>query len=234
MKLIKKKISISIMLALGIVFSLSGCGQKDDEQTKKTTSPESHNKNGAAAHSPDAMQSSYSPYVGRDHPENVYFGDTHLHTSISLDAYGDGNTKVGPDEAYRWAKGETIASDNGIPARISRPLDFLMVADHAEYLGLVPGLGRKDPLLMKDKEGARWAKMIEEGKLKSDVFSEFIHDWTIRIGYSIKLMILPFSIVSLRLQWFKSRFMLTARQSSWSTFQKETSDLTAQIPVFTI
>ena len=178
MKLIKKKISISIMLALGIVFSLSGCGQKDDEQTKKTTSSESHNKNGAAAHSPDAMQSSYSPYVGRDHPENVYFGDTHLHTSISLDAYGDGNTKVGPDEAYRWAKGETIASDNGIPARISRPLDFLMVADHAEYLGLVPGLGRKDPLLMKDKEGARWAKMMAEGKLKSDVFSEFIHDVT--------------------------------------------------------
>ena len=123
-------------------------------------------------------KNSYSPYVGRDYPENVYFGDTHLHTSISLDAYGDGNTKVGPDEAYRWAKGETIASDNGIPARISRPLDFLMVADHAEYLGLVPGLGRKDPLLMKDKEGARWAKMIEEGKLKSDVFSEFIHDVT--------------------------------------------------------
>ena len=125
-----------------------------------------------------AKKNSYSPYVDRDYPENVYFGDTHLHTSISLDAYGDGNTKIGPDEAYRWAKGETIASDNGIPARISRPLDFLMVADHAEYLGLVPGLGRKDPILMKDKAGARWARMIEEGKLKSDVFSEFIHDVT--------------------------------------------------------
>ncbi|MHC4567257.1 MAG: DUF3604 domain-containing protein [Planctomycetota bacterium] len=120
----------------------------------------------------------YSPYVGRDFPENVYFGDTHLHTSISLDAYGDGNTSVGPDEAYRWAKGETIAGDNGMPARISRPLDFLMVADHAEYLGLVPGLARKNPILLKDREGARWAKMIEEGKLKSEVFSEFIHDVT--------------------------------------------------------
>ena len=126
----------------------------------------------------EVKNDTYSPYVGRDFPENVYFGDTHLHTSISLDAYGDGNTKVGPDEAYRWAKGETIASDNGIPARISRPLDFLMVADHAEYLGLVPGLGRKDPALLKDKEGARWAKMIEEGKLTTEVFSEFIHDVT--------------------------------------------------------
>ena len=123
----------------------------------------------------DADKEAYSPYVGRDTPENVYFGDTHLHTSISLDAYGDGNTKVGPDEAYRWAKGETIVNDKDMPVKISRPLDFLMVADHAEYLGLVPALGRQDPVLLKDKEGARWAKMIAEGKLESDVFSEFIH-----------------------------------------------------------
>ena len=121
---------------------------------------------------------SYSPYVEQDLPKNVYFGDTHLHTSISLDSFGDGNTKVGPDEAYRWAKGEIVASDDGMPTRISRPLDFLMVADHAEYLGLVPGLARKDPLLLQDPEGARWAKMIEEGKLVSEVFSEFILDVT--------------------------------------------------------
>jgi len=112
------------------------------------------------------------------YPRNVYFGDTHLHTSISLDAYGDGNTKVGPDEAYRWAKGGIVASDDSMPTRIPRPLDFLMVADHAEYLGLVPGLARKDPLLLQDPEGARWAKMIEEGKLVSEVFSEFILDVT--------------------------------------------------------
>jgi hypothetical protein len=121
---------------------------------------------------------SYSPYVGRDYPQNVYFGDTHLHTSISLDGFGDGNTTVGPDEAYRWAKGETIAADDGMPTRISRPLDFLMVADHAEYLGVVPALAAQDPILTKDPEGARWAKMIAEGKLASEVFSEFILDIT--------------------------------------------------------
>ena len=121
---------------------------------------------------------SYSPYVGRDYAQNVYFGDTHLHTSISLDGFGDGNTTVGPDEAYRWAKGETIAADDGMPTRISRPLDFLMVADHAEYLGVVPALAAQDPILLKDPEGARWAKMIAEGKLASEVFSEFIHDVT--------------------------------------------------------
>ena len=121
---------------------------------------------------------SYSPYVNHDFPTNVYFGDTHLHTSISLDAFADGNTKVGPNEAYRWAKGEVIAADDGMPTKISRPLDFLMVADHAEYMGIVPGLARKDKNLMKNPEGARWAKMIEEGKLATHVFSEFIYDAT--------------------------------------------------------
>jgi hypothetical protein len=132
----------------------------------------------AASSLAESAEASYSPYVGRDYPTNVYFGDTHLHTSISLDAFGDGNTNVGPNEAYRWAKGEEVAGDDGMPTRISRPLDFMMVADHAEYLGLVPAAAAKDPILMKDKEGARWAKMIEEGKLASHVFSEFIYDVT--------------------------------------------------------
>ena len=120
----------------------------------------------------------YSPAVGRDFPTNVYFGDTHLHTSISLDAFGDGNTKVGPDEAYRFAKGETVIGDDGMANRMARPLDFLMVADHAEYMGLVPGLAVKDPTLMANPEGARWAEMIAEGKLASHVFGEFIQDAT--------------------------------------------------------
>jgi hypothetical protein len=120
----------------------------------------------------------YSPYVGRDYPTNVYFGDTHLHTRLSLDAYGDGNTRLGPSEAYRWAKGETLAGDDGVMTRISRPLDFLMVADHGEYMGLVPALAEGNEQLRATKEGGRWGKMIDEGKLTSEVFGEFIVDAT--------------------------------------------------------
>jgi len=120
----------------------------------------------------------YSPTVGRDFPTNVYFGDTHLHTKTSLDSYGDGNTKVGPDEAYRFAKGETIFSDDGMANRITKPLDFLMVADHAEYMGLVEGLAKGNETLLASEEGARWAQMIADGKLASHVFSEFIYDVT--------------------------------------------------------
>ena len=121
----------------------------------------------------------YSPYVGRDYPNNVYFGDTHLHTSISLDAYGDGNTTLGPDEAYRYAKGEVLKGHDGVPVRISRPLDFLMVADHAEYLGLVPGIAESKPGegLRATEVGARWGDMWDEGKT-AEVFGEFILDVT--------------------------------------------------------
>ncbi len=134
----------------------------------------------AASATAEAVQNvtPYSPAVGREYPTDVYFGDTHLHTSISLDAYGDGNSKIGPDEAYRFAKGETVIGDDGMANRMSRPLDFLMVADHSEYMGLVQGLADGNETLLANEEGARWAQMIAEGKLASHVFSEFIHDVT--------------------------------------------------------
>jgi len=160
---------------------LSACSESDNSKNEiasKVTAETDSNIPTEVVSNKSTEKQTYSPYVDRDYPTNVYFGDTHLHTSISLDAFGDGNTTVGPNEAYRWAKGETIASDDGMPTRISRPLDFLMVADHAEYMGLVPGLARKDKILLKDPAGARWAKMIEEGKLASHVFSEFIIDVT--------------------------------------------------------
>ena len=79
----------------------------------------------------------YSPYPAQDFPNNVYFGDTHLHTSYSTDA-GMIGSPLGPEEAYRFARGEKVTSSTGLPARLQRPLDFLVVSDHAENLGLAP------------------------------------------------------------------------------------------------
>ena len=73
----------------------------------------------------------YSPPVRQDYPDNVYWGDTHVHTYLSGDAFGMG-TRLSPDEAYRFAKGETIRATGGGDARLRRPLDFLMLSDHAE------------------------------------------------------------------------------------------------------
>ena len=162
-------VAVPVLLSL-----LLGCDEQDAPERSITSGPDQTGSQVTQL----TDNGSYSPYVGRDFPQTVYFGDTHLHTSTSLDAFGDGNTKIGPDEAYRFAKGETVVGDDGMPVRISRPLDFLMVADHAEYMGLVPGLAARDETLLANEEGARWAQMIAEGKLASEVFSEFIYDVT--------------------------------------------------------
>src|SRR6478752_3515883 len=67
----------------------------------------------------------YSPYAGRHFPERVYWGDTHLHTSFSMDA-GAFGCRLGPKDAYRFAKGQEVMASSGQPAKLSRPLDFLV------------------------------------------------------------------------------------------------------------
>ena len=65
---------------------------------------------------------------------NAYFGDLHLHTALSVDAYIT-NTRTLPDDAYRYAKGEPIDHLSGEKIQLRTPLDFLAVTDHAEFLG---------------------------------------------------------------------------------------------------
>ena len=87
--------------------------------------------------SSDALESAYpkrtnySPYAGRNFPTQVYWGETHLHTGMSMDA-GAFGARLLPDDAYRFAKGEEIRSSTGQMVKISRPLDFLVVADHSD------------------------------------------------------------------------------------------------------
>ncbi|SDE71757.1 DUF3604 domain-containing protein [Ruegeria marina] len=98
---------------------------------------------------PDAE---YSPYISHDYPNQVFFGDTHLHTAYSTDSALVGATTT-PDDAYRFAKGETVTSSNGIEARLQRPLDFLVVADHAENLGLVIALEEENAEVLANDWG---------------------------------------------------------------------------------
>ncbi|MCA0998623.1 DUF3604 domain-containing protein [Alloyangia pacifica] len=104
----------------------------------------------------------YSPYLHQSYPDRVFFGDTHLHTSYSTDAGMIGNT-LGPDEALRFAKGEQVISSTGLPARLVRPLDFLVVADHAENLGLAPMIEVSDPELLQDPQGKIYHDLVKSG-----------------------------------------------------------------------
>jgi hypothetical protein len=104
----------------------------------------------------------YSPYPGRAYPTHVYFGDTHLHTSQSFDAVMFGN-RLGPEDAYRFARGEEVTSSTGQLVQLNRPLDFLVVADHAENLGAMSAVLAGDPQLMEDPVLKRWHDLMNQG-----------------------------------------------------------------------
>ena len=105
----------------------------------------------------------YSPYADRKFPERVYWGDTHLHTAISLDA-GAAGCRLGPREAYRFAKGEQITASSGQQVKLSRPLDFLVVSDHSDNMGFITDLFAGKPELLADPTGRRWYDMIQSGQ----------------------------------------------------------------------
>lgn len=94
---------------------------------------------------------------------NVYFGDTHLHTGLSMDAGLFGNS-LGLDDAYKFAKGDAIKSSTGLDAQLSRPLDFLVVADHSDGMGLFQSIQAGEEWVMKTNQGKRWHDMLKEGK----------------------------------------------------------------------
>ena len=110
-------------------------------------------------------QKHYSPYAGRSFPTQVFWGDTHLHTKMSMDA-GAFGARLGPEDAYRFALGEELTSSTGLRVKLSRPLDFLVVADHSDNMGFFPRLFAGDSAFLSDPTGKRWYDMVQEGGKK--------------------------------------------------------------------
>lgn len=140
---------ISVVSALAAGFALPAAAQDTG-----TPTPE---KAAAVAKRP------YSPYADRKYPTRPYFGDTHLHTSFSMDA-GAFGARLDPRDAYRFARGEQVMSSTGQPVKLSRPLDFMVVADHSDNMGFFPDLFAGKPNLLADPTGKKWYQMIKDGK----------------------------------------------------------------------
>jgi hypothetical protein len=104
----------------------------------------------------------YSIPTNTAYPQRVLWGDTHLHTDNSIDA-GLLGTRLGPEDAFRFARGETITSTTGLPARLRRPYDFLVVTDHSDYMGLPLALVNGAPELLADPVGKRWYTEYHSG-----------------------------------------------------------------------
>ncbi len=112
----------------------------------------------------DAYQGkSYSPYANRGFPSRPFWGDSHLHTGLSLDA-GLFGARLGPEDAHRFARGEEVISSTGIPVKLSRPLDWLVVADHYDNMGFALDMIAGKQYLLAEDKARQWYDMMQRGE----------------------------------------------------------------------
>lgn len=104
----------------------------------------------------------YSPYANRAFPTEVYFGDTHVHTSISADA-GGGGTRLGPRDAYRFARGEQVVSNTGQPIKLRQPMDFYMITDHSDGMGAINDILAGTPNILANEAGRKFNEAFAAG-----------------------------------------------------------------------
>jgi len=104
----------------------------------------------------------YSPYAQRSFPSNIYWGETHLHTGLSLDAGLFGAT-LGHEDAYRFARGEEIKSSLGLPVKLGRPLDWIVITDHSDMMGVAFDIQKGSPNILAIPKGKEWHEGFKKG-----------------------------------------------------------------------
>ncbi len=116
---------------------------------------------------PDAIEGlypgkAYSPYAQRYFPNHVYWGDSHLHSSNSADASLFGNN-LPLEDAYRASRGDEVMSSTGLPFKLGRPLDWIVIADHAEFMGFGPDVRNGAPNILAEPKGREWYEGMQKG-----------------------------------------------------------------------
>ena len=104
----------------------------------------------------------YSPWAQRAFPNQVFWGETHLHTGLSLDAGLFGNI-LEPDDGFRFARGELVTSSTGVPARLARPLDWVVLTDHTDMMGIATDLKEGTPNIMERDLTRGWHEAFNRG-----------------------------------------------------------------------
>ena len=99
-------------------------------------------------------------------PDRPYWGDTHLHTDVSVDAFGFG-VRLGPEDALKFARGEQVTATTGMTAKLDRPLDFLVIADHSDAMGATRRLYDAPRMMVRDPTLRRWYDMMHESPEQS-------------------------------------------------------------------
>ena len=104
----------------------------------------------------------YSPYAQRSFPTSVFWGDTHLHTGLSMDA-GLFGARLGLEDAYQFARGDEVMASSGQPVKLARPLDWLVIADHSDGMGFFNDLAAGKPDVIAFDQAKGWYEGLQKG-----------------------------------------------------------------------
>ena len=154
---------LTLILMMSLALSFIGCTQEQAEQSEE---PVSEAESSAHESVEADGEAAYSPYV-QGYPQRVLFGDNHVHTALSNDAFGAGNT-LGPEIAYQFARGDEIVTSHGERVRLNQPLDFVVVADHAEAYTAFQQIAAGNPAMMEDERIREWNGWMKEGTTESE------------------------------------------------------------------
>ena len=116
-----------------------------------------------SVHAQEANEKRY--ITPSEHPSEVYWGDAHIHTRISIDSSLWGNT-LGPADTYRYLRGGAVSSFKGWTVQLNRPMDWSVISDHSDAYGFFQLMADGVPLVMAKPEGVRWHDMITNGQTR--------------------------------------------------------------------
>ncbi len=138
--------------AIAVLTLLAGCGRNEPEPAAEADEPAANAEQSVPA--PQPQPAAY--------PRQAYWGDTHVHTGWSADAGMDGAITT-PEDAYRFARGETVKSNTGLDAKLRRPFDWFMITDHSDGMGVINELVSGNEEMMQDETLARWSEALSSG-----------------------------------------------------------------------
>ncbi|MFK7977988.1 MAG: DUF3604 domain-containing protein [Halioglobus sp.] len=155
------------LTALLVISTLAGFSPLATQAAHHTSQ---HSSQGIAT---DSEAQQYAPRLTGPQQRNLYWGDLHVHSNFSPDAFAFGNTNLTADDAIKFAAGKRITASNGLDVQLQQPLDFLLVADHAEFIGVFPKLLARDEGFLSTALGTRWNTLLQE----SDNLGAIMGDW---------------------------------------------------------
>jgi hypothetical protein len=148
------------LVVCAAILSLAGCEGSDKDQAQSTPPPAQPASTATVPAQPKATT------ADTGHPQRVYWGDQHVHTGWSADA-GLAGTRLTPEDAVRFARGEAVKTNTGQTAQLHRAMDWVAVTDHSDGMGTIDQIMSANPEMMADPTVKRWHDMMAEGEKAS-------------------------------------------------------------------